>query len=232
MLLELIEIGKPEKIVMSALGLREGVLYLQLDDTEKAEDPLISAAAELAELRSRSLDHAWELIDWTATAMEAAGMAESVEEKRLRTVACLLADIGWRAHPDYRGEQSLNIIANAAFVGLDHPGRAYLAMAVYYRHSGLAEKDLSPAIRQLAPPRYLERAKLLAAIFRVGYLISASMPGIIPRTRILRSGKALVLELPKDLAMLAGGRLESRLKQLANLCDLTAKMRIDGEPDG
>ena len=158
--------------------------------------------------------------------MAAAGMEETEEEARLRTAACLLADIGWRAHPDYRGEQSLNIIANAAFVGLDHPGRVYLSMAVYYRHSGLSESDLSPAIRALAPRRYQERAKVLAAIFRVGYLISASMPGIIPRTRIVRSGKALVLELPADLAMLAGGRLEGRMKQLGNACGLSAEIRV------
>lgn len=227
-LMELIAIGKPKSIVMSALGLREGVLYSSLSEREKAEDPLISAAAELAELRARSLDHAWELVDWTGPAMAAAGMDETKEEARLRMAACLLADIGWRAHPDYRGEQSLNIIANAAFVGLDHPGRVYLSMAVYYRHSGLSESDLSPAIRALAPDRYQERAKVLAAIFRVGYLISASMPGIIPRTRILRSDKALVLELPADLAMLAGGRLENRMKQLANVCGLSAEIRVSG----
>lgn len=225
-LLELIDIGRPKSIVMSALGLREGVLYSRLDERERAEDPLISAAAELAELRARSLDHAWELVDWTGPAMAAAGMEETEEEARLRSAACLLADIGWRAHPDYRGEQSLNIIANAAFVGLDHPGRVYLSMAVYYRHSGLSESDLSPAIRALAPRRYQERAKVLAAIFRVGYLISASMPGIIPRTRIVRSGKALVLELPSDLAMLAGGRLEGRMKQLGNACGLSAEIRV------
>ena len=48
------------------------------------------------------------------------------EERRLRHAACLLADIGWRTHPDYRGEQSLNIIANTAFFATDHPGRAFL----------------------------------------------------------------------------------------------------------
>jgi hypothetical protein len=29
-----------------------------------------------------------------------------------------LADIGWRAHPDYRGEQSLNIIAHGGFTAI------------------------------------------------------------------------------------------------------------------
>ncbi|MCA1263214.1 hypothetical protein LC061_21005, partial [Nitratireductor aquimarinus] len=39
------------------------------------------------------------------------GIEETEEEARYRRAACLLADIGWRAHPEYRGTQSLNIIA-------------------------------------------------------------------------------------------------------------------------
>ena len=69
--------------------------------------------------------------------MASSGLDETADERRLRHAACLLADIGWRAHPDYRGEQSLNIIANAASSRVDHPGRAFLALAVFFRHVGL-----------------------------------------------------------------------------------------------
>ena len=48
------------------------------------------------------------------------------------TPACLLSDIGWHAHPDYRGIQSLNLVAHGNFVGVDHPGRAFLALTVYF----------------------------------------------------------------------------------------------------
>src|SRR5262249_59089329 len=90
--------------------------------------------------------------------MSSTGIDETPEEKRLRHAACLLGDIGWRAHPDYRGEQSLNVIAHAAFVGVDHPGRAFLALAVYFRHVGLNEDDVSPHRRELATPRRRDRA--------------------------------------------------------------------------
>ncbi len=52
------------------------------------------------------------------------------------------------------------------------------------------------------------------------------MPGIIPRTRIVRQENALILELPGDLAMLAGGRLAARLKQLAGLANLQSEIRV------
>ncbi len=130
---------------------------------------------------------------------------------------CLLADIGWRAHPDYRGEQSLNVIANAAFVGLDHPGRAYLALAVYYRHVGLIDDELSPQLRELASPRMIDRARVLGCAMRVAYLASAGMPGVLPHVRMTVDHGRLVLELEGEFKPLAGERLFNRLRQLARL---------------
>ncbi len=69
------------------------------------------------------------------------GPKETEEERRLRHAACLLSDIGWRAHPDYRGEQSLNLIAHAALGGIDHPGRVFLALAIYFRHVAGGRED-------------------------------------------------------------------------------------------
>lgn len=218
--------GRPRSLIVSALGVREGMLFSKLSGSERSADPLLQAAGELADLRARSPEHGEELVAWAEQAMTALGLDETVMETRLRKAACLLADIGWRAHPDYRGAQSLNIIANAAFVGVDHPGRAYLALAVYYRHSGLSLSDLGAGLSQLAPARYHERARALAAIFRVSYLVSASTAGVLPRTRLERGGDNLVLLLPEDLSALAGGRLEIRLRQLAELVGLTACIEI------
>jgi exopolyphosphatase/guanosine-5'-triphosphate,3'-diphosphate pyrophosphatase len=85
----------------------------------RALEHLVAASAELNILRSRSPAHGEELIAWTDRFMASSGLDETAEERRLRHAVCLLADIGWRAHPDYRGEQSFNVIANAAFVAVD-----------------------------------------------------------------------------------------------------------------
>ena len=94
-------------------------------------------------------------------------MDETEEEMRYRRAACLLADIGWRAHPEYRGTQSLNIIAHASFIGVDHPGRAFLALTNYFRHEGVFNDAEMAPVAGLATPRYLERARLLGAMMRV-----------------------------------------------------------------
>ncbi len=64
-------------------------------------------AEEINVLRSRSPVHADDLIDFSSDFFKAAGIARDRRTRhRLRKVACYLADIGWRGHPDYRGEQS------------------------------------------------------------------------------------------------------------------------------
>ena len=131
---EIIATMQPSKVVVSALGVREGFLYSLLDEDDQHTDPLISAAEELALLRARSVLHAHELTEWTRKSFAAFGLEETEEEARYRHAACLLADIGWRAHPEYRGRQSLNIIAHASFIGVDHPGRAFLSLANLFRH--------------------------------------------------------------------------------------------------
>jgi exopolyphosphatase/guanosine-5'-triphosphate,3'-diphosphate pyrophosphatase len=226
-LAEILRAGKPRSVSISALGLREGLLYAKLTPEEQREDPLLSAARELSLLRSRSPAHGEELVPWTEAALAALGVEETAEEKRLRTAACLLADIGWRAHPDYRGEQSMNIISHAAFVGVDHPGRMYLALAIYYRHAGLSDEELGAGIRELTPLRYRESARALAGAMRVAYLVSGAVEGVLPRTALRRTDDKLQLVLPPDLADLAGQRLMSRMKQFAALGGLAAEIAVE-----
>lgn len=216
-LAQVLRIGKPKRVVVSALGVREGLLYERLDEQSRLQDPLLAAANDLNVLRSRSPLHGQELVAWTDQFMDSTGIEERPEERRLRHAACLLADIGWRAHPEYRGEQSLNIIAHAAFVGIDHPGRAFLALAVFYRHAGLGEDEPSPHLRELATTRILDRARILGAVLRVAYLVSASMPGVLPRAPLKVDKGKLVLRLEGDLAPLDGERLFNRVRQLGKL---------------
>jgi exopolyphosphatase / guanosine-5'-triphosphate,3'-diphosphate pyrophosphatase len=213
---EIIRKAQPKEVTISASGVREGLLFEKLDATERRQDPLLTAARELNQLASRAPHHAEDLCDWTDQFMKSTNLDETVEERRLRHTACLLADVNWRAHPDYRAEQSLNLVANAAFTGVDHAGRAFLALATAYRYRGI-EDDSNPELRALVSSRWLERARLLACVMRVGYVVSAAMPDILPRTPLVCSKAKLVLTLPADLADLAGDRLNNRLKQLGRL---------------
>ena len=221
---EIIRQASPKEIVVSALGVREGLLYSRLSPEEQTEDPLIVSAREFNQLRSRAPEHGEELFAWTDRLIASTHLEEDEQDRRLRHAACLLSDISWRAHPDYRGAQAYDLVANAAFIGVDHPSRAFLALAASYRH--LANEDLvSPQSRSLVTARQLDRARILGAAMRVAYNISAAMPGVLPRAPMVCEKGRTILTLPTDLAPLSSERLQSRMRQFARLIGSDAEIR-------
>jgi exopolyphosphatase/guanosine-5'-triphosphate,3'-diphosphate pyrophosphatase len=223
---EIIRLGQPIEVAISAFGVREGVLFDRLDAETRERDPLLAAASDLNLLRSRSPRHGVELCQWTEVFIKSLGLPETEYDTRLRRAACLLADIGWRAHPDYRGEQSLNLIAYGAFAGLDHPGRAYLALSIFFRHEGLSPDKVSSRIKTLAGPRLLERARLLAALMRIAYPVSVAMDGVLPQAPLTARDGQVVLRLPAHLEPLANERLTGRLRGLGKLLNMDAVIEI------
>ena len=103
--------AQPSEVVFSAFGVREGIMYQLLSEADREKDPLLTACEDIAQLRARSRTHAKELIRWTDTLFQSPGPVETFEERRLRHAACLLSDMAWRGHPDYRGEQSAVLVA-------------------------------------------------------------------------------------------------------------------------
>jgi exopolyphosphatase/guanosine-5'-triphosphate,3'-diphosphate pyrophosphatase len=225
---------QPREVVFSVFGIREGLLYGLLSDTERRKDPLLSFCADFARLRARSAEHAVELCRWTDALFRLPGPAESEDERRLRWAACLLSDISWRAHPDYRAEQSLILIAQSALAAIDHPGRVFLALAGYFRHLGGGARDeetdatdkLSQRLRAIVSKRLYRRARIIGAAVRTAHMLSIGRPGIIDKTPLAYERDRLVLVLPKALATLDGERLRRRLAVLGELLERPADVRI------
>ena len=224
---EIVRLGEPREIVISALGVREGLIYESLTPAEQARDPLIEAASELNRLRSRAPAHGDELFDWTGGFLKSSHLDESDDERRLRRAACLMSDVAWRIHPDHRAEVSHDLILGANLIGLDHPSRAFIALAASYRHVSSVD-DVGPVSRALTTPRQIERARLLGAAFRVAYILSAAMPGVLPRTPMSLQGAKVMVTLPSELAALNSDRLQSRLKQFARLLGGDPEVRAAG----
>jgi exopolyphosphatase/guanosine-5'-triphosphate,3'-diphosphate pyrophosphatase len=223
----------PGQVLFSVFGIREGLVYGLLSEAERRKDPLLSFCADYARLRSRSATHAAELCTWTDALFEAPGPKETDEERRLRHAACLLSDISWRAHPDYRGEQSMALIAHAALAGIDHAGRVFLALAIYFRHVGAGGEEEMPdelpeRLRALLPKKLYRRARIVGAAIRAGHMISIGRPGIIDETRLFYDGRKLVLSIPRSYAALDGERLRRRFSVLAGLLDSEPDIRIAG----
>ena len=214
----IIRVVRPKTIVFSTFGVREGLLYSMLPEQERAKDGLICAAQSLNELLSRSARHANELIDWTDRLVRVVHLRETEEDRRLRHAACLLSDIGWRAHPDHRGEQTLELIDNGNFGSITHQGRIFIGLSVFFRYAGLSQENHPPAvIQELIPHTMLERARLLGAAFRVAHLVSAARPGVLPATHFRSHDRKLMLVFEHQMVDLVADRVGGRFRQLARL---------------
>jgi exopolyphosphatase/guanosine-5'-triphosphate,3'-diphosphate pyrophosphatase len=228
-----IERLQSSQVVFSVFGIREGVLFDLLSAAEQRKDPLHSFCEDFARLRSRSVAHAHELCAWTDALFAATGQKETPDERRLRHAACLLSDIGWRINPDFRGEQSLSVIAHSAMAGIDHPGRVFIALSVYLRHAGpaVAVEGLPDRLGQVIgviakDRRAVKRARILAAGVRTAHMLSMGRAGIIDEAPIAVERSKLVLSIPRAHADLDGERFRRRLEALARLVELEPVVRV------
>ncbi len=221
---------RPKSVQFCVFGVREGILYSMLPLDIQNQDPLISYCERLADLYARDPAHARELCNWTDGLFALPELSESAEERRLRHAACLISDIGWRGHPDYRDEQSLDAVAHSALSGIDHPGRIFLALSIYFRHTGrggFAGERLSTRLHRTASKRNLKRARIIGAAVRAEHMLSVGTSGIIDSTRLSYEGDRLVWTIPGTHARLIGARLEKRFATLAELVGRKPQIRIE-----
>src|SRR3546814_15364986 len=115
---------QPSDLIVSSFGIREGLLFDALDGGHQRRDPLIEAAREVGSDLGRFPGHGALLDRWIAPIFE-----DDTEAARLRLAACLLSDIAWQAHPDFRAERGVDMALYGNWVGIDAPGRLMLAPA-------------------------------------------------------------------------------------------------------
>ncbi len=125
----------PDRVIFSALGLREGLLYSQLDEAERYLDPLVEGAQLIGLPLARVPEFAPALAAWTADLFP----HETHAERRLRIAVCALSDIAWRDAVDLRAEESFRRLLLFPFIGVDHAERVFVAAAVHARYAGRAD---------------------------------------------------------------------------------------------
>ncbi len=202
-------LGSSETIV-SAYGLREGLLFGRLTPEQRREDPLIVAARDEGRRSGRFPEHGDLLDAWIAPLFE----NEVSELARLRHTACLLADVGWRANPEFRAERGIEIALHGNWVGIDAHGRALVAQALYTALGGGLE-TLSP-VSELADTAELARARLWGLAIRLGQRLSGGVAEPLKRSRLELDAERLWLCLADRDDALYGETVERRHKALAS----------------
>ncbi|TKD51186.1 Ppx/GppA family phosphatase [Sphingomonas baiyangensis] len=205
-----------ETTIVSAFGLREGLLYQALDDETRAQDPLIVAARDEGRRLGRFAEHGDLLDRWIAPLFA----SEPPALARLRHAACLLADVGWLANPEFRAERGIEVALHGNWVAIDAFGRAMLAQALF---TSLGGGGASPdPLARLADPAALEAAINWGYAIRLGQRLSGGVAGPLDRSRLRRDGDRLVLDIDPPVAALYGEAVERRHKALAGALGLSA----------
>jgi exopolyphosphatase/guanosine-5'-triphosphate,3'-diphosphate pyrophosphatase len=210
----------PGSLVVSSFGIREGLLYDELDSRQRKLDPLIEAAREAGVGLGRFEQHGELLDSWIAPVFD-----DKPRMARLRLAACLLADIGWAAHPDFRAERGVDMALHGNWVAIDAPGRVMLAQALFCNFGGGHELPY-PAIAALCSPEKLRRAAHWGLAMRLAQRLSGGVAGCLERSRLSREGDVLRLSVKKRDAALLGEAVERRFKTLAADMGLRAEMGV------
>jgi exopolyphosphatase/guanosine-5'-triphosphate,3'-diphosphate pyrophosphatase len=200
------------QVVISAYGLREGLLYEQLAAEERAKDPLIAFAAAANARISRTPQHATEMFTWLAPLFP----DEPEEARRIRLAVCLFSDIGWRRHPDDRAHGTFSQVLTSPFAGADHRTRALIATGVFYRYSGDEDFPRDAELGALLGAEEDSLARRLGLAMRLAFALSASAPGELPHYKLRMTPSRLVLQIPRRRAQIAGEPVQKRLAALAD----------------
>lgn len=200
---------KSSETIVSAFGLREGLLFQELSASERAQDPLIVATRDEGRLAGRFPEHGDLLDRWIAPLFG----EDKPADTRLRHATCQLADVGWRANPEFRAERGLEIALHGNWVGIDGRGRAMLGQALWTALGGTAA---APAgLTRLASDAALRRATAWGQAIRLGQRLSAGVAEPLRRSRLTMDGASLRLDLDQADRALYGETVAKRHAALA-----------------
>jgi exopolyphosphatase / guanosine-5'-triphosphate,3'-diphosphate pyrophosphatase len=221
---------KPERVVFSALGLREGFLYSQLSREEQYLDPLVEGAQLIGLPLARVPEFGPKLVAWTQSLFP----NETTAEKRLRVAVCALSDIAWRDAADLRAEESFRRLLEFPFIGVTHPERVFTAAAIHARYVGRPDAPwLSPAIKLLTLAER-RRAQILGRAILLAYRFSGGVPAVLESARLRIDPNCVRLEVTKAARAPDSEVVSDRLKLLASAIGVKRSeiVDIDGPPLG
>lgn len=164
----LIQTLHPKEIAISAYGIREGLLYEQMPERLRARDPLIEAARFYEKKDARLPGFGKQLFAFLYPLFK----AENPARRRIVKAACLLHDVSWRAHPDYRHEVTFEAATRANLGGMTHEERVFLGVALLHRYKASREECHFRDIFAILPDRELDKAEVLGKAMRFGAMFA------------------------------------------------------------
>lgn len=215
-----------EKIVVSAYGVREGLLLEAMSPEILGRDPLIEGCEALTALRGLTVELGPSLEAWLAPVFGQLQPMFGGRDRVLLAAACRLADLGARLHPDHRADLAFDQVLRAPIAGMNHCERAFLACAVFSRHTAHADTPDRAAIARVLTPERRQRARALGAAIRLGADLSGRNPALLGGTSLrIADGKLVLSAGPDSRAVLNGEQTPKRAGALAQALRLKLEIQ-------
>ncbi len=209
------------EIVTSGYGLREGLLYEQMPQRVRSRDPLIEAArfSQYAQARIPGFGRMlYAFIEPLFT--------QPKGDIRWVKAACMLHDVSWRAHPDYRAEVCFDYATRGNLGGIDHPGRIYLGLALAHRYRNNPTGNRFDPLLQLLTDRQIREAEVLGKAMRFGAMFSFANPVGMGSLRYRPKKQTLELCLPPESEPLYGEVAAARFASLARALNVETSVTV------
>lgn len=204
----LARIFRPSEVIVSVYGLREGLLFGQLSDDVREQDPLLAAARHEGARLSRFAYHGDGIADWIAPLFR----EDTSSMRRLRDAACLLADSAWNSHPEYRAEHAAELALEGNWPGVTAADRAVMASALYASYGG--KRPRPPLLALLAPREQLDRATLWGLAIRLAQRLDGGTGAGLAGVGLKSENGSIFLEYAPDYRHLDSPTVRRRLKRL------------------
>lgn len=207
----LIQQFRPKDIAVSSYGIREGMLYEQMPRELRERDPLIEACRFAESKDARLPGFGRILYDFVKPLAPRANW----QRKRIIKAACLLHDVSWRAHPDYRAEVTFDNATRANLGGLKHAERVFLGLALMYRYSSKPKSGRFDSLISMLTEKEIKEAEILGRAMRLGAMLWVSADHAPGTLKWKPKAETLELTLSTGARPLFGEVAESRFNALA-----------------
>ena len=215
-----------QRVIISAHGLREGLLWAAMPPEIRRRDPLAAGCASLGSRQAIAEALGAALESWAGPLFARLEPVFTPRDGVLVAAACRLAELGAQLHPDHRAELVFEQVLRAPIAGLNHAERAFLACAAHARHTGSGQVPQPELVDRLLSGERRQRARALGAALRLGCDLSGRSPDLLARTKLELKGDQIILQAEADWGdILLGEQTSRRGRTLADTLGKELKLR-------
>ena len=214
-----------ERVVVSAYGVREGLLLEAMPPEVRDLDPLIEGCEALTAHRGSGPELGHALEAWVSPLFEALPPMFGGRDAVLLAAACRLADLGARLHPDHRADLAFEQVLRAPLAGMNHAERVFLAYVAFARHSAAVQPSEGTSVARVLTAERRQRARALGSAIRLGCDLSGRNPRLLEKSSLAIRGDRLALTaLAGWDDMLLGEQTQRRAVTVAQALKLKLEM--------